>query len=347
MAYASITKPSLYFNTKLYTGNGSTNALTGIGHQPDFVWTKKRDGTGDHMLYDAVRGVQTFVHSNDSNGNDANANSLTAFGTDGFTLGSDSDMNANNSNHVAWNWLANGAGSANTAGSINSTVSVNTTAGFSIVSYTGTGSAGATIGHGLGVAPNVIITKARTNSGRYWGVYHSSLGNTGVMALNDTQAFDTSTTYWNDTTPSSTLFTVGTNGDTNSSGTMIAYCFAQKQGYSKFGSYLGNGSSDGVFVYTGFAPAFVMVKKTGGTGNWGINDTKRDFNATYGNDASLYANTNGAETTSSSLNIDLLSNGMKLRSDNSSYNASSGNYIYMAFAEFPFTSSTGTPVTAR
>jgi len=343
MAYTTINKGETYFNTVLYTGNGSTQSITGVGFQPDYSWIKKRSATGNHMNQDAVRGSTKHLHANTNDIEVTDATGVTSFDADGFAVGSNGNVNDNSATFAAWNWLANGTGSSNTAGSINSTVSVNTTAGFSIVSYTGTGSAGATIGHGLGVAPNVIITKARTNSGRYWGVYHSSLGNTGVMALNSNQAFDTSTTYWNDTTPSSTLFTVGTNGDTNSSGTMIAYCFAQKQGYSKFGSYTGNANNDGAFVYCGFRPAFVMIKSTA-LNSWEILDNKRNPSNVAG--ISIFPDGSGAEYDYTN-RIDILSNGFKARTTSDGVNGSGINYIYMAFAEFPFTSSTGTPVTAR
>ena len=343
MAYTTINDPTDYFNTKLYAGNSGTQSITGVNFQPDFLWIKRRNIAGDHNLVDVIRTSDKTLMSNSTDAEYSNS-TITSFDSDGFSLsGSDGALNASGSNYVAWNWLANGAGSANTAGSINSTVSVSATSGFSIVSYTGTGSAGATIGHGLGVAPNVIITKSRTASNRYWGVYHSSLGNTGSMALNSNQAFDTSTTYWNDTTPSSTLFTVGTNGDTNSSGTMIAYCFAQKQGYSKFGSYTGNANTDGAFVYCGFRPAFVMIKSTA-LNSWEILDNKRNPSNVAGK--SIFPDGSGAEYDYTN-RIDILSNGFKARTTSDGVNGSGINYMYMAFAEFPFTSSTGTPVTAR
>jgi hypothetical protein len=344
MAYTTIDKPDDYFNTLTYTGNNSlANSITGVGFQPDFVWIKRRSGdTNDNVLFDAVRGATKRLISNATSAETTNTDTLSAFNTDGFTVNINDTVNAS-SPYVAWNWLGANSTASNTAGSITSTVSANTTSGFSIVSYTGTGTAGATIGHGLGVAPSLIITKARANAGRFWGVYSESLGNTGVMALNSTQAFDISTTYWNDTTPSSSFFTVGTNGDTNSASGMIAYCFAEKQGYSKFGSYTGNGSTDGTFVYTGFKPAFVMAKRTDSTSGWGMYDNKRGpFNVM---DVRLLANTDGADDTSSDNNLDFLSNGFKWRTA-SGWNASA-SYIYMAFAENPFVTSTSIPTTAR
>jgi len=345
MAYTAINKSTDYFNTKLYTGNGSTQTISGVGHQPDMTWVKVRSETGSHRLADAVRGYTKYIFPNGTDAEGTSSTNITSWNSDGFALGNGS-INENTRTYASWNWKANGAGSSNTDGSITSTVSANTTSGFSIVSYTGTGSAGATIGHGLGVAPNVIITKTRTNSGRYWGVYHSSLGNTGVMALNDSQAFDTNTTYWNDTTPSATLFTVGTNGDTNSSGTMIAYCFAEKTGYSKFGSYVGNGNADGPFIYTGFKPAWVMIKMTSGTDNWIIQDNKRNSFNTHTSER-LRANSSGAEFSSSNP-IDLYSNGFKAMSgSDGEFNGSGSTYIYMAFAEAPLVGTNNIPATAR
>ena len=265
MAYTTINKSSEHFNTKLYTGNESTNAITGVGHQPDFVWMKNRDSAYYHGLYDSVRGTGTskslYSNANEAEGTNTGNLNLASFDSDGFTLGATSStniINKSSQNHVAWNWKANGAGSANTDGSISSTVSANTTSGFSIVSYTGTG-ADDTVGHGLGVAPKMIITKA-TGTTNNWGTYHESLGNNDAVFLNLTNGTNDYAGYWNTTTPTSSVFSVGVSPDTNSSATMIAYCFAEKQGFSKFGSYTGNGNANGTFVYTGFKPAFVMMK---------------------------------------------------------------------------------------
>ena len=346
MAYTTIDKPDDYFNTVLYTGNGvgGTN-ITGVGFQPDLVWIKRRSDTEFHVWNDAVRGVPKNIYSNSTNAEDSGS-LMSAIISDGFTVQTDASVNSSGSTYVAWNWLANNtAGSSNTNGSITSTVAANTTAGFSIVSYTGNATAGATIGHGLGVAPSLIITKARANAGRFWGVYSKSLGNTGVMALNSTQAFDISTTYWNDTTPSSSVFTVGTNGDTNSASGMIAYCFADVKGFSKFGSYTGNGNADGTFIYTGFKPAFVLFKRTSSTSNWSLFDNKRNtFNIT---DSYIQADTTAAEQEYSDIYVDFLSNGIKQRGTNISLNSSGDSFIYMAFAENPFVTSTSIPTTAR
>jgi len=342
MAYTTINKGSSYFNTILYTGTGASNARTGVGFQPDWVWIKGRSGATDHGLYDAVRGVQNQLESNTTTAETAEATGLTAFGTDGFTVGALAQLNTSSATYVAWNWLANGAGVSNTQGSITSTVSANPTSGFSVVGYTGTG-ANATVGHGLGVAPAMIICKSRTQA-QNWAVYHQSLGNTKALFLDGTGAATTSASYWNNTSPTSTVFTVGNSGDVNyNAGTQISYCFADVKGYSKFGSYTGNGSTDGTFVYTGFTPAFVISKNaTTGLTQWEMADNKRAlFNV---NNKTLKADTSGAEQTYNF--IDFLSNGFKLRYSSDS-NTSGNTIIYMAFAENPFVSSTLIPTTAR
>lgn len=351
MAYSSIVKPSVYFNTKLYTGNG-TNAtgITGVGFQPDWVWIKERSSTSPHKLLDAVRGATKELESNSTSAEATESTSLQSFDSDGFTVGTNGAVNENSQTYASWNWKANGSGSANTDGSINTTAtSVNTTAGFSISTYTGTGSAGATIGHGLGAVPKMIITK-KLNGAPNWGVYHAGLGSASkYLELNLNSAEQTDNAVWDGANPTASLFYVGGDNKTNGSGgNYVAYCFAEKTGYSKFGSYTGNGNSDGTFVYTGFKPAFVMVKKYSSTSGWYMNDNKRDaFNVS---DSSLFANTNDAEFTSSSLNVDMLSNGFKLRSNNSEVNGNTYTYIYMCFAEEPLVANSGTdgvPATAR
>jgi hypothetical protein len=342
MAYTDIDKSDEYFNTVLYTGTGATLSITGVGFQPDWVWIKNRPDVRDHQIYDSVRGVTKVIGSDRTSAEATVANGLTAFGSDGFTLGSDANVNDSGDSHVSWNWLAGGTGVSNTQGSIASTVSANTTSGFSIVSYTGNATAGATVGHGLGVAPDVVICK-QTGGANDWMSYHSVLGNTKSMRLNATDAVQTATTYWNDTSPTSIVFSLGSDTKGNASSTMIAYCFAEKKGFSKFGSYTGNGSTDGTFVYTGFKPAFVMAKRTDSTSGWGMYDNKREpFNVM---DVRLLANTSGADDTSSDNNLDFLSNGFKWRTA-SGWNASA-SYIYMAFAENPFVTSTSIPTTAR
>ncbi len=343
MAFTTINKSGDYFNTKLYTGNGGTQSITDVGFQPDLTWIKQRGGTTNHVLYDAVRGAYWTMQSNTTNSQTAD-DGLTAWNSGGWNMANVSTTNGNGLSYVGWNWLGANGTAANTAGSISSTVSASTTSGFSIVQWTGTGS-NATVGHGLGVAPSLIITKAKNASGRFWGVYSKPLGNTGVMALNSTQAFDTSATYWNNTSPTDTLFSVGTNGDTNSASSMIAYCFADVQGYSKFGSYVGNGSTNGPFIYTGFKPAFVMGKKSSGVEDWFLFDNKRDsYNVNY---KLLYPNASNAEYTGVSARNDFLSNGFKMRTTDGKENQSGQTYIYMAFASAPLVGTNNIPANAR
>jgi len=347
MAYTTINKSTDYFNTKLYSGNGGTQSITGVGFQPDFVWLKRRDAGAGHKLNDAVRGVNKQLVSNNTNAEDSNTDILTAFGTDGFTLGNNSDVNNGSGTFVSWNWKAGGGqGSSNTDGSINTTyTSVNTTAGFSISKYTGTGS-NATIGHGLGVAPKVIILKntATTNN---WCVGHGSLGFTKHLALNSTDAVGTSSVRFQDTAPTSTVFSVGTGGEVNGSGnSIIAYCFAEKTGYSKFGSYTGNGNADGTFVYCGFKPAWIMIKRSSSSGDdWYIFDSARDTDNTV--DKFLYPNGSASEGTISP-SLDFLSNGFKWRKASafSPVNADGATYIYMAFGQ-SIVGSNNVPAVAR
>jgi hypothetical protein len=345
MAYTTIDKPDDYFNTLLYTGNGSTQSITGVGFQPDWVWIKNRTSAEASGVFDAVRGVTKMLSTQNTDAETTDANSLTAFGGDGFSVGSSLRLNQSTNNIVSWNWLANGAGVSNTAGSISSTVSANTTSGFSIVSYTGTG-ANATVGHGLGVAPDMIITKVRANSGNNWAVFHKSLGAGNIIWLNLTNAVSADTSFWNNTTPTSSVFSIGTQGDTNrSANTIIAYCFAEKKGFSKFGSYTGNGNADGTFVYTGFKPAFVLVDNKNQADDWYMFDNKRSsFNQVQAN---LKPNANAAEASSTSYAFDFLSNGFKLRSSTGAVNNNTDTLIYMAFAENPFVTSTSIPTTAR
>ena len=345
MAYTTIDKSTDYFNTKLWTGTGAENAITGVGFQPDWVWIKNRTAAENHKLYDAARGATKNIYSNLDNVEGTDAQSLKSFNSDGFTLGTETAVNANGQNIVGWNWKANGQGSSNTDGSINTTyTSANTTSGFSIVTYTGTGS-NATIGHGLGAVPKMIIVKNLTNANA-WSVYHASLGATKYLALNETDVAGTASDRWQDTTPTSSLFYIGTNDNQGGSYNYVAYCFAEKQGFSKFGSYVGNGEpiGDAPFIYTGFKPAFVLLKSSTYVENWIMTDNKRlGYN---GSAANFRANTSNAEITDSGINPDLLSNGFSLQNNDDSYNKNGQSYIYMAFAESPFVTSTGVPSTA-
>ena len=359
MAYTNIDKPSDYFNTITWTGSDSngSRSFTGVGFQPDLVWSKSRTATYEHLLYDSVRtaGNNKELRSNSTGAEGSYSNEnygyLSSFDSDGFstTIGSDATYGNAYFNdetpqtYVAWNWLAGGTAVSNTDGSITSSVSANTTAGFSIVSYTGSPPV-ATVGHGLNAVPSFMILKER-DAVSDWIVFHSSLANNQYLDLNNTNAVATDTNVWNNTAPTSSVFTVGDYSYTNpSSRAMIAYCFAEKKGFSKFGKYTGNGSTDGTFVYTGFKPAWLMIKNIdNASSSWIIHDNKRDtFNIAKKN---LDAENSDSEATLDRL--DILSNGFKNRSTLGFNNTSTNTYIYMAFAESPFTTSTGIPTTAR
>jgi len=353
MAYTNIDKSTEYFNTNLWTGNGTSQSFTGIGFQPDWVWTKGRSHPEEHCLTDVVRGTTKELRTNRTDGEFTSANNITSFDSDGFSVGSGGIVNENGRTFVGWSWKGANGTASNTNGSITSTVSASTTSGVSIVGYTGNGSDGATVGHGLGATPACIIIKNRDDSASsFWCVYHQgsfvSQSDPGVLYLNtdvarsaDTNVFGLSTVTIN-----SNVFSLGNyNGSNGSSDNMIAYCFAEKKGFSKFGSYTGNGSSDGVFVYTGFKPAWVMIKKSSGTNEWGMWDnTRSTFNDA---DDILYANLSNAEATNNANGLDFVSNGFKIRASGDLFNASGGSYIYMCFAENPFVTSTGIAGTAR
>ena len=344
MAYSTIPKSSSYFNTVLYNGTGSSQSITGVGFQPDWLWQKHRSGSQDSRIFDAVRGGSKVIYSSLTNGETTDAQLITSFDSDGFTMGSSgTNVNDNGTTNVAWNWKANGSGSANGDGSISSTVSVDTTSGFSIVQYVGTGSA-ATVGHGLGTVPKMMLVK-KTSGSESWAVYHHSIGNTKFLQLNTSGAEGTSSGFWNDTTPTSSVFSIKSDGGTNASGeTYIAYCFSAIPGYSKFELYEGTGNSDGPFLYTGFKPSFVMIKAKGQTESWYMLDNKRPGYNT--NNYYLAANTSSAEGTSTTLATTLCSNGFKINNSDTSMNSSGQGYIYMAFGQ-PIVSTNGDIATAR
>jgi len=347
MAYTTIDNPELYFQTVLYTGDGAANhAITLPGDedmQPDLTWLKRRDATGSFRLFDSVRGATKEIYSDAANAESTEAQTLKSFDSDGFTMGTDAASNGSSRTYAAWNWKAGGSASSNSNGSITSSVSASTDAGFSIVSWTGNGTAGATVGHGLGVTPKMIIVKKRSGVST-WNVYDETIGNTKGLYLNTTDATTTYTGFWNDTSPTSSVFSVGADNTTNSA-TYIAYCFSDVKGYSKFGSYTGNGNADGTFVYTGFRPAFVMVKPTSRTGRWRIKDNKRDIDNVM--DKRLSAEDSDAEGTGSTEYIDFLSNGFKARASEGQWNGDGETNIYIAFAEAPFVNSNGVPCNAR
>ena len=344
---AIIDKPTDYFETVLYTGNGGTQSITSLDFAPALCWFKSRTTTDAHAWYDSVRGATKRIKSNSTDAETTQSTALTSFNSDGFSIGAGGDVNTSSASMVAWNWKAGTSftndASATGIGTIDSTGSVNTDAGFSIVSYTGTGSTG-TVAHGLGAVPKMMIIKGRSFSDA-WIVYHKNIGATKDLRLNLTNAASTNSGPFNNTEPTSSLFTVGSGTATNNgSATFIAYCFAEKQGYSKISSYSSNSNADGPFVYLGFKPAFLIVKCTTAAEGWAIMDSTREPT----NDvsfATLSANTSGSE---GSLVIDFLSNGFKPRQVSGQINKSgSHSYIYMAFAENPFVTSTGVPATAR
>jgi hypothetical protein len=340
MAYTTINKSTDYFNTKLYTGNGSTQSITGVGFQPDWSWFKSKSSRS-HAVFDSVRGTTKRLIPDAVNSESTNSG-VTSFDSDGFTMGGSGSINANTETFVSWNWLASNTTASNTDGSITSTVSANTTAGFSIVSWTNSGSNVETIGHGLGVTPKMIIIKSR-NKTAGWLTYHESIGNTKGLFLNTTGAEDDNIELFNDTSPTSSVFTTGITGLLTGGSNLIAYCFAEKKGFSKFGSYTGNGNADGSFVYTGFKPAFVMIKRTGGVQDWIILDNKRPgYNET---NRALYPNASYDDAGTDKA-IDTLSNGFKLRKNHEAINFSE-NYIYMAFAAAPLVGTNNVPCTAR
>ena len=342
---AQINKSTEYFNTKLYTGNSSTNAITGVGFQPDLVWIKSRSVIRDHVLTDSVRGIASQIHSNTTDAESTYTNDVTSFDSDGFTVSTDSDVNGDTFTYASWNWLASNTTASNTDGSITSTVSANTTSGFSIGTYTGT-NVDNTVGHGLGVAPSMIIVKC-TSTAHDWVVYHSALGSGSAIALNLTDA-SYGATGWQNTEPTSTVFSIdnAANSVNQSGQSFVFYAFAEKKGFSKFGSYVGNGSTDGSYIHLGFKPAFVITKRTDSPSDWVILDNKRNsFNVV---DKKLESSNSDADTTQTA--CDFLSNGIKLKDTTTSYlgtNISGGTYIYMAFAESPLVGTNNIPAVAR
>jgi hypothetical protein len=362
MAYTTIDDPSAYFHTTLYTGNDTARAITNDGNsdlQPDLVWIKSRNATGNHGLFDSSRGVnKRLAADEDSAELTGFSNLLTAFSSDGFSLGNDSNnysINENSTTFVAWQWKANG-GSRTTFNESGDNPGgghqANTTAGFSIIDYTGTGqTAGdpALVPHGLGVAPDFIIVKQR-DATRDWNVFHhknTSAPETDFLVLNTTAATVDASNRWNDTAPNATNVVLGDTARVNNdAGSYIMYAFAEVKGYSKFGQYIGNGNNNGPFLYTGFKPAMFFRKRTNGANNWNIWDSKRaPFNEMHASNA---LNTTDAEDANTGYNdVDFLSNGIKIHDTGDSHNGSDMTYVYAAFAENPFVTSTGVPTTAR
>jgi hypothetical protein len=354
MAYTTIDDGSEYFHTRLYSGNNSgsglavTNNANSGNFQPDWVWIKRRDSASDYGLHDSSRGSTKRLKSSAQDADDTNSNILSSFDSNGFTIGDNSAHYNASGTYVAWQWKANGGSRTTFTESGNNPgggYQANTTAGFSIVDYTGTGGAG-TVQHGLGAVPELIIFKDRGDSSN-WLVYTEPTGNTHTLFLNRNVAKEDDNTLYNDTTPTSSVFTVGTHNDINANDdTYIAYCFTSIKGYSKIGSYTGNGNADGPFVYTGFKPAWWLGKKVDSAENWFLVDNAR-HTINDGNIPRVIPNNTDAESEDASIAGDFLSNGFKIRATQNMINTNGGTYLYMAFAEHPFVSSKGVPVTAR
>ena len=360
MAYTDIDDPSAYFTTTLYTGNATARSITNSANagdfQPDWLWIKVRNNANNHRLFDSSRGANLDLVSNLNQADSDSADRCTDFDSNGFSLGVNGEVNSNTHNIVAWQWKANGGTTAsNTDGSITTTVQANTTAGFSIVTWTGNATNGATIGHGLGGTPEWVYIKNRATAVN-WAMGHKSfmganaenIRSDGAAALGD--AGDAAGSHFSRTAPSSTVITLGSGGDgnystdTNRAEAHIAYCFRSIQGYSKIGKYTGNGNANGTFVYTGFKPAYVMVKRTNGTGSWVIHDSAR---AGFSNPTDEYVYGQATNVEATDIPHDFLSNGFKMRATLDDSNGSGSTYIYMAFADSPFVSSKGVPTTAR
>ena len=341
MAYTTINKSTDYFDTNLWSGNSSTQAITGIGFAPDIVWGKNRTGTQPHQLLDIIRGANNILTPNTNAAALADSQILNSFDSAGYTLGSQDQLNDTGQTYVGWNWKAGGASSSNTDGSITSTVSVNTTSGCSIVTYTGAGSV-ATIGHGLGVAPKMIIFK-RTDVASDWIVYHEGTGSNSFCYLNTTTSQSADSSILNNTSPTSSVFTIGTTNGLNQ-GAAIAYCFAEKQGFSKISTYVGNGqgNANGTFVYTGFKPSFVFIRNVDFDSNWN-NFTGKIPGYNQINDT-LQPNLSSAEN--GTFAFDMLSNGFKHRSGDV-MDRNGDTHIYMAFAEAPLVGTNNVPANAR
>jgi hypothetical protein len=349
MAYTDIDDPSAFFNSVLWTGNGSGGRnITGVGFRPDLVWIKRRSAVENHVLNDAVRGVPKNLYSSSAQAEDTGS-LMSAIISDGFTVQTDASVNVDGSTYVAWNWKAETSfsndASSTSVGTIDSVGSVNTDAGFSIQTWTGTGSGG-TIAHGLGAVPSFMIVKNRSDGGRNWPVYFGDRTKYMYLSSTDAQA-NAGTIIWNNTTPTSTVFSVGNdNGVNESSKNYVGYVFAEKKGFSKTGSYIGNGSVDGSFVYTGFKPAFILQKNTARAGaGWGMFDSTRT--PTNVSKAMLIANSTAVEDTGNAPRVDFLSNGFKWRTTDNWFNDNGNVAIYIAFAENPFVTSTGIPATAK
>jgi hypothetical protein len=334
MAYTTVKKSTSYVTAKELTANqGGNMVVTGVGFQPDMVWLKARDLSANWKQYDAVRGVEKEIRSNTSGAEEDNSNGLTAFSSDGFTWGIDSDINYNNTNPTSWAWKAGTTSGITTNGSTTitpSSYSFNQSAGISIVKYTGNATAGAKVAHGLGAVPGLIFVKVLDTSNN-WAVYHKEMGADNAMYL-DQNTGKTDDPWMNDTAPDNVNFTLSGGNYGNTANAHVAYCFSQVDGFSSFGKYTGNGNTDGKFCYTGFKPAIVLCKRTNGTSSWGIFDNKRDPLNTV--NKTLFPNSDTTQD-SSTVRMDFLSNGFKHRTTDTAWNGSGDEYIWIAFAAEP------------
>ena len=345
MAYTTVPKSTAYFTPTLYTGNYSTNAITGVGFQPDLTWIKTRTTAGEnHYLFDVIRGVTKYIHSDTSAAQGTNAATLTTFGSDGFTVGANNSVNKSGEPLVSWNWKGGTTSGIATNGDTDitpSSYSFNQTSGFSIIRYTGIGGQPIQIPHGLGVQPKMFIIK-RLNSTGSWGVLPQQIS-TGHLYLDATSALSTVNPLSGGVLADTVNFSVSNSGDVNASGgTYVAYCFADVQGFARHGWYDGNGSAEGVFQYLGFKPSYVLIKNTTATEAWFLYDNKRGYN---GSMAALFPDEAAAEGFAN--NIDLLSNGFKIRTAGAILNGNTTRYIFSAYASEPLVSTNGTPATAR
>ena len=359
MAYTTIDDPSEYFTTTLYVGNQTARSITNSANagnfQPDFLWIKVRNNANNHRMFDSSRGHAEDLKSNLTEGGEASTDRCTGFDANGFSLGNNAEVNSNTLNIVAWQWKVNGGttstndASSTGVGDIDSVIQANQEAGISLVTYTGTDTAGETFAHGLGAVPDMVIIKRRGADGDAWAVQlATTLGNTNALRLNESAVYGggNGVGFWNDTSPTSTVMSLGDRAEVNSASTntYVGYFFKSIQGYSKIGSYIGNGSTDGTFVYTGFKPAYVMIKRTNGTGSWVIHDSAR---AGFSNPTDEYVYGQATNVEATDIPHDFLSNGFKMRATYDDTNGSGSTYIYMAFADSPFVSSKGVPTTAR
>jgi hypothetical protein len=355
MAYTSIDDPSAHHQSVTWAGTGSAgNAITFNGNsdmQPDLVWSKRRDVGYNHVLKTTSVGGTSdndiHVVPNSTNAQSTYSNYRMDFNSDGFTADAQGDQGfqVSGSSMVSWAWKANGGTtSSNTDGSITSTVQANTDAGFSIVTYTGDNTSAQTVGHGLGAVPHTIWVKRLNSNNRNWAIYHQEIGNTGYLQFNSTDTVATNSAYWNNTSPTSSVFTVGTGNNSRvNAGDLLAFCFTEKQGYSKFGKYTGNGNVNGPFIYTGFKPAFILIRTNSGFKNWYMWDNTRSPINPVDESISI---TDSAELTGYDP-IDIVSNGFKLKDADATWNSNATTTYYWAFAESPFVTSTGIPTTAR